>query len=218
VIAQATVTQADLALWWKLTATAAASYGARRWRWREGAHAVRPRYWRREDNGWLRRDFDRCREKHHLSKRGPFCLCHIKELLLAAPCFPLLVLGSIAQERRADDGAKYTYEVRGRSNLSSEDRPWSRPYDDEANAKAELESIRRADAKGGLREYDPEKPVGLYIQKYRNRVRVTGNTDGKEQDRKGPSLPTADQLHKDAVAKLSDDARKGRSGPYQASS
>src|SRR5262249_19814877 len=28
------------------------------WRWREGAHAVQPAYWRREASGWLRRDFD----------------------------------------------------------------------------------------------------------------------------------------------------------------
>jgi len=29
------------------------------WRWREGAQAEHPTYWRREGNGWLRRDFDR---------------------------------------------------------------------------------------------------------------------------------------------------------------
>ena len=29
------------------------------WRWRESAHAVQPMHWRREEAGWLRRDFDR---------------------------------------------------------------------------------------------------------------------------------------------------------------
>jgi iron(II)-dependent oxidoreductase len=59
-IARTPVTQADFAAF-----VEADGYHRREfwteagWRWREGAQADRPTYWRREGNAWLRRDFDR---------------------------------------------------------------------------------------------------------------------------------------------------------------
>jgi iron(II)-dependent oxidoreductase len=59
-IARTPVTQAEFACF-----VDANGYGRRElwseagWRWRDGTHATGPAYWRREANGWLRRDFDR---------------------------------------------------------------------------------------------------------------------------------------------------------------
>ena len=59
-IARAPVTQADFASFVEADGYRRQELWSKAgWRWREGARAVRPTYWRREGNGWLRRDFDR---------------------------------------------------------------------------------------------------------------------------------------------------------------
>jgi iron(II)-dependent oxidoreductase len=59
-MARAPVTQADFAPFVEADGYRRREFWSEAgWRWREGAHAVGPTYWRREGNGWLRRDFDR---------------------------------------------------------------------------------------------------------------------------------------------------------------
>jgi len=60
----------------------------------------------------------------------------------------------------------YYYEVWGSSSKESKrDRPWSEPFDSEADARTRLRTIQRDYAKGGLLEADSDKPLRLYVKK-----------------------------------------------------
>ena len=86
-------------------------------------------------------------------------------LLLACS---VLTQAAYAQDtrKRPDDDDKYdiSYQVRGHSNKSSRDRPWSKSFDSKAKAQRELKQIERDHARGGLLEHAREKPAGLYIK------------------------------------------------------
>jgi iron(II)-dependent oxidoreductase len=59
-IARAPVTQAEFAAFVAEEGYRRAElWGPAGWRWRQGGEVLHPMHWRREGNGWLRRDFDR---------------------------------------------------------------------------------------------------------------------------------------------------------------
>lgn len=89
------------------------------------------------------------------------------------------------------DKVEYTYRVRGKSTKSNEDRPWSVPYGTRELAERELRRIQRDHASGGLLEASPDKPVGLYIQAYKN-GRAVENT--QEQPKLKPNRKVGDVL------------------------
>lgn len=72
----------------------------------------------------------------------------------------LICVNASAQEQQ------YVYEVRGSSTSApAEDRAWSRFYDTEAGAQAELQELQRNYSKGGILEFDNNKPIGLRVER-----------------------------------------------------
>jgi hypothetical protein len=68
------------------------------------------------------------------------------------------------------------YEVRGTSNQdAATDRSWSESYATRAEAQIEMERLKREHMKGGLLEFSPLKPTGLYVKE----VTVKGSTGTK---------------------------------------
>ena len=59
----------------------------------------------------------------------------------------------------------FYYQVWGPStNDPNRDHVWSQPFNTEAAAQEELNSIERSYAKGGILEYSKERPIRLYIK------------------------------------------------------
>lgn len=58
-----------------------------------------------------------------------------------------------------------TYDVWGHSTFDPMDRPFSEPFDTEAEAIARMEQIKRDHGPGGVLQYDKNRPEGLYVRK-----------------------------------------------------
>lgn len=102
----------------------------------------------------------------------------LRALFCFASAFCLIVASALAGE---DSGEDIYYEVRGKSVQNpNEDRAWSQQFDKKEAAEKELKSIERDHAKGGLLEYDPDKPLDLYVAKYR--VRKDGSPIRERED------------------------------------
>jgi hypothetical protein len=92
--------------------------------------------------------------------RKPLAALTLLTLLATAPC--------PAHARQDTGGAsapQYVYEVWGTSSTSQEERPWSEPFDTEAEAQARIKELQRDHGRGGLLESSPEHPTNLRIRK-----------------------------------------------------
>lgn len=80
--------------------------------------------------------------------------------------FDSAALARHSDQPKSEPPQQYVYEVRGASTSApSQDRSWSQFYETEDAARVQLKKIQQEYAKGGIHEFDKNKPVGLRVER-----------------------------------------------------
>jgi hypothetical protein len=119
----------------------------------------------------------------------------------------LASVDSWAQEQtKADDTSKYYYEVRGASAINHPDPEsvWGTNYETESIAEAKIKEWERLYAKGGLLEYDLDKPIKLRVVKMLKPVIHTAKNAVEAKDAVDKAKKTAENGLTAAERKLGD--------------